>query len=137
MVQALPSSCGGTNGLVREDEARSDREPWHDRDVTTGASSEVGSRTLRRRLRETSCPTCGHPWEEHPGAQTSTTAVCDECVFDRDHEQAAPGATLCRAVVPAALFRRAQPEPARPKRWRDRFVRVAARVVEAVLDAWP
>jgi len=58
-------------------------------------------------------------------------------VFERDHEQAAPGATLCRAVVPAALFRRMQPEPARPTTWRDRLVRVAARAVEVVLDAWP
>lgn len=109
-----------------------------DRDMTETTSGETyprGARTLRRRLRQTSCSACGHPWEEHPGAPTNDAMVCSECTYEVEHGELPADAELCRASVPKELFRRPVGEPEQPRTWRDRLASVGARVVETIFDA--
>jgi hypothetical protein len=67
----------------------------------TGASS----RAVRRlRLRETSCPDCEHPWEEHGRPAFEGPAACGECQYEEDHAQQVPGREKCWNSVPPAVF---------------------------------
>lgn len=123
-----------SNTSRRRDSGR----PRRDRDVaetTTGETYLRGGRTLGRRLRQTSCPACRHPWEEHPGAPDIDAGECCECRYEVEHGELPADAALCRAPVPEELFRRAAPEPEKTRTWQDRLVAAAASVVEKVLDA--
>ena len=61
-------------------------------------------RATRRRLRETMCPGCEHPWEEHAGLADEEPVVCGECQFEEDHEQLPEGRQKCRNAVPEEMF---------------------------------
>jgi hypothetical protein len=65
-----------------------------------GASGRAG----RRRLRETLCPACEHPWEEHGSPALEGPAACGECQYEEDHAQQVPGREKCWNSVPHALF---------------------------------
>jgi hypothetical protein len=64
----------------------------------------VSRRAVRRRLRETSCPDCEHPWEEHGSSTDERPTACGECQYEEDHAQQDPGREKCWNIVPDALF---------------------------------
>jgi hypothetical protein len=66
----------------------------------------ASDRAVRRRLRETLCPDCEHPWEEHRGSAFEGPAACGECQYEEDHGQQVPGRETCWNSVPHALFLR-------------------------------
>jgi hypothetical protein len=55
----------------------------------------VSRRAVRRRLRETSCPDCEHPWEEHGSSTDERPTACGECQYEEDHAQQDPGREKC------------------------------------------
>jgi len=73
---------------------------------TRSMSNPAGAsgRAVRRRLRETLCPDCEHPWEEHGGSAFDGLAACGECQYEEDHGQQVPGRGKCWNSVPHALF---------------------------------
>lgn len=61
-------------------------------------------RAVSKRLRNTACPTCGHPWDEHPGELDGTRTGCGECVYEVEHGERAPTELICTARVPHHLI---------------------------------
>jgi hypothetical protein len=68
--------------------------PWPGGDAATAEE-----RIVRWRLRTTACPSCTHPWAEHPDAG----AHCGECEYEVEHGEAPEGRGVCSRVVPAAV----------------------------------
>jgi hypothetical protein len=64
----------------------------------------VSGRAVRRRLRETSCPDCEHPWEEHGISTDERPTACGECQYEEDHAQQDPGREKCGNIVPDAML---------------------------------
>ena len=73
--------------------------PWPGGDADT-----AGERIVRWRLRTTACPSCTHPWEEHPGASPDSGLQCGECEYEVEHGEAPEGRRLCSRVVPATVL---------------------------------
>ena len=99
----------------------------------TGPPAAPG-RAVRRRLRETDCPACGHAWEEHPGVPSVGGDECSACRDGLDHDEAPEGAACCSAPVPPELLRTDSAPPAGPEPWWHRFALFPIRVLLAVLD---
>lgn len=72
--------------------------PWPGGDAAT-----AGERIVRWRLRTTACPSCTHPWEEHPGAGPDSGTHCGECEYEVEHGEAPDGRGVCTRVVPATV----------------------------------
>ncbi|WP_141693450.1 hypothetical protein [Curtobacterium sp. UCD-KPL2560] len=95
----------------------------------------VLGRVLQRRLRDTVCRACAHPWAGHPGAPSDGSGTeCAACRSERDHTGAPEGADPCSAKVPTALLDRATVVPDRPERWWHRVAVFPLRVILVVLD---
>lgn len=67
-------------------------------------------RAVSRRLRETTCPACTHPWAEHPIERDATDATCGECDYELEHGELPPGRPICMARVPHQLIEPEAPQ---------------------------
>jgi len=56
------------------------------------------------------CPSCGHPWLEHPGGTSAPghPETCGECVYEIEHGESEAG-TSCELRVPDEVLARAAP----------------------------
>ncbi|WP_413602665.1 hypothetical protein [Curtobacterium sp. Curtsp57] len=60
-------------------------------------------RAVSKRLRNTACPTCAHPWEEHPGELDRARTRCGECEYEVEHGERSPIESICTAQIPHRL----------------------------------
>lgn len=72
--------------------------PWAE-----GTPVVLDHRAVLKRLRNTTCPACEHPWAEHAMDADASPQQCSECRYEREHGQMAPGTAVCSAPVPPAL----------------------------------
>ena len=68
-----------------------------------GSAARVARRTTALRLRNTACPACTHPWDEHPGGADGARTTCGECEYELEHGELCPGRSMCAATVPNRL----------------------------------
>lgn len=88
------------------------RRRWRWRPWDGSTPVVLDHRAVSRRLRETVCPACTHPWVEHPTERDATGTTCGECDYELEHDELPPGRSVCTARTPHRLF---EPGPSRPR----------------------